>query len=355
MHDPALQAAGSGLPKVAVVQALLTDIAANRPAGPESALAASRRSRSGTAAESDDVRELTQKIPPLVLGGETVAALALCQTAARRLERAPAQQDLLAKIAQLQTVLESELLTKHDLELLGSEGPIRLIARANLTLGRPSASGRVDIPINCRWLSPGDKNLRLFFEDGDWFVEDCGSTHGYFFGDQRLHLRRPHLLPLGDTVLDIGLASGSIAPLSLTFRRPTPNPNAVVVDFHYDQENLEAEIGREQWPALERDLSSCWICFDGQISAGRAPQGALVIGDCTLATAATIKFDNGFWIAPAADTFIGLGESVFHQMVPLPATAELRLAGAKLSVREYKPAQATTIVPKGSASQRRFG
>jgi EAL domain-containing protein (putative c-di-GMP-specific phosphodiesterase class I) len=351
MQDPALQAAGSGLPKVAVVQALLTDIAASKPAGPESALAASRRSRSG---ESDDVRELTQKIPPLVLGGETIAALALCQTAARRLERAPAQKDLLAKIVQLQGVLESELITKQDLEFLGAQGPIRLISRASLTLGRPSTSGRVDIPINCRWLSPGDKNLRLFFEEGDWFIEDCGSTHGYFFGDQRLHLRRPHMLPLGDTVLDIGLASGSIAPLSLTFRRPTPNPDAVVVDFHYDQENLEAEIGREQWPALERDLSSCWICFDGQISAGRSPQGALVLGECTLATAATIKFDNGFWIAPAADTFIGLGDSVFHQAVPLPAKAELRLAGAKLSVREYKPAQAATIVPKGSASQRRF-
>ena len=346
MSEPAAAGASKALPKVAIVQALLNDIAQ------ESGLA--ELPGRGRNAESGGARELVQRIPQLVLGGDPIAALADCHAALRQIERTPSRSELAGKLLQLQTLLEEELVTRSDLELVGAQGAFKLLPRDSVTLGRPSVVGDADISVQCRWMSTCDKNLRFFYESDDWYVEDCGSTHGHFIDGARVAIRRPVMLPIGETVLDIGMASGSIAPLSIVLRRPTAAANALVVDFHFDPDNLISEIGREQWPALERDLGNTWIAFQGQIAAGRAPQLPLVLSDCTLATAATISFQDGFWIAPAADTFIGLGESVFHQPVPLPAKGDLRLAGVRLALRQPRPTK-PEVAAKTAQVRTRFG
>jgi EAL domain-containing protein (putative c-di-GMP-specific phosphodiesterase class I) len=344
MSEPAAAAPAKALPKIAVVQALLNEIAQ------ENGIVAETSPRGRGNSDASGARELVQRLPQLVLGGDPIAALAHCHAALRQMEKTPTRSELRDKLTRLQTLLEDEVVTTSDLELVGAQGAIKLLPRSSVTLGRPSVAGDADMSIQCRWMSPRDKNLRFFFEADDWYLEDRGSPHGHFIDGTRVATRRPVMLPIGETVLDIGMASGSIAPLSIVLRRPSAAANALVVDFHFDPDNLIPEIGSEQWPALERDLGTTWIAFQGQITVGRAPQLAMVLSDCTLPTAATITFNDGFWIAPAADTFIGLGESVFHQPVPLPSKGDLRLAGVRLSLRQPRP---TPISPVQRAPQMR--
>jgi EAL domain-containing protein (putative c-di-GMP-specific phosphodiesterase class I) len=352
MHEPRSQHTPGALPKIAILQALLNDIAsdrtemANRPPG----WGGGRGRPAGE--HGADLGELTRKIPPLVLGGDTLQALSLCHSAARLMGKSADGEDRRAKIGQLQALLEQELATTSDLEVENVYGLTRLLPRKSVNLGRPTPSATVDIPIRCRWLSPGDKNLRVFFDGAQWHVEDRGSAHGHFIDGNRLPIRRPHALIVTETAVDIGLASGSIAPLSLLFRRPSGSANAVSIRFLYDPESLKAEIRKEEWPSLERELMSTWIVFDGHVSAGRSPDCGLMLDDCNLPRAATIRFRNGFWIVPAPETSIVIGDAEFHQEAPLPPRSEVRLGGTQLEVRELRRDDPPSLSRSGSPQMR---
>jgi hypothetical protein len=251
------------------------------------------------------------------------------------LAKTPARSEIQSKIAQLQTLLEAEVASTADLELETPQGLIRLIPRGSVTLGRPSVAGPIDLPINCRWFPTGDRTLRLFLESGEWFLEDRGSTHGHFIAGERVAARRPFELPYGKTAIDIGMASGSIAPFSLVVERPTRDASAIMVSFYYEPESLSAEIGRHQWPLLEKDISTTWIVFDSEITVGRAPHCSLLLEDCKLPTAGTIRYKNGFWFSPLAEAELRIGSAVFRQDTPLPAKAEIDLSGAALTLRPF--------------------
>ena len=52
------------------------------------------------------------------------------------------------------------------------------------------------------------RHARIFPQDGEWFVEDLGSTNGTFVGQQRLSAtaaarRRVARLKIGTTVLEL--------------------------------------------------------------------------------------------------------------------------------------------------------
>jgi hypothetical protein len=279
-------------------------------------------------------KDILRKIPPLALEGKTVAALALCHAAVRQLEIFPECNEMRTKIAQLQAVLEQELLTKADLEIRTYQGRFRLLPREAVTLGRSAPASRVDIPVKCRWFSSGEKNLRLFAEAGQWLLEDLGSSHGHMVDGKKLKVRQPVEIDLGKTLVQVRLASGAVAPLSLVLQRTSVNPDAVTINFDYDADSLRTELGARDWAELEPELDCSWIVFNGEIDVGKSSTCALVLEDCPSPVAATITFNKGYWISPATETSLAIDDTVFGQNVPLVMKSDLLLGECRLTAHE---------------------
>jgi EAL domain-containing protein (putative c-di-GMP-specific phosphodiesterase class I) len=326
------------LPKIAFIQALLNDLAndiatpAPVKAGPYAALAV-------PGIPDDRLRELVLKIPPLVLGGKTVPALATCHEAIRALEKTPGGHAPCSRVGQLQAHLESELLCGGKLEIRTPRRNYRLLPQGSVTLGRPSPTATPDIPVQCRWFNTADRSLRIFRKDGQYFVEDTGSRHGHLVDGAKLEPGQPFALPSGNTIVEICLASGGQAPVSLLLQRRFYDQDAVVVEFDYDEETLLADLGAVAWPALKQQLETSWIVFNGPISLGRASECAIVLRNCATLVAAAITFEDGYWIAPADGAPFRAGDTAFQQRLPLLLNAELDLAGALVTARRAEAAQ----------------
>jgi len=333
-HQGAPATGGPAMPKIAILQALLNDIVSDRSLETLAAPQGPYRGQAAKIETGSNPKDLVRKLPSLILEGKSLPALALCHDAVRQLQNFPACNDMRAKVGQLQAHLEQELLTQADLELYSPQGMFRLLPRSAVTFGRPSASARVDIPIKCRWFSGGEKNLRFFAQSGQWFVEDLGSAHGYLVDGQKLAVRRPFELGLGETSIEVHLASGAVAPLSLVLRRSALNPDAVVISFDYDEQSLRMDLGEKGWSEIEGELDCTWVLFNGKISLGRLSECAAVLADCAWPIAATIHFDRGYWISPVADAPLAMDDTLFRQSLPLAAKSELKIGESRLVVRE---------------------
>ena len=325
----------NALPKIAIIQALLSDIL-NDNGEDDSTLVLSDLGSNG-ALDEDSTLQLVSKIPALVLQGRVAGALARCQAALHRLERKPDRIALKGKILQLRQLLEQDLICKDDLELSTADGPVRLLARRAALIGRPSKAKAVDIPVGCRWFSRGEKNLRLYAEGEDWFVEDLGSTNGSSIGDRPLQPDRPYKLPYGETLIEIGKRAGSTAPIALRLRRPPTCPGAIVMTLLADDARLNDASEENQWPSWKEDLRTTWVVFDGRISLGASKNCAVVLSDAGADTAAEIWFHEGFWIAPSPNVPLSIAEAPFTEEAPLPAGADLSVGGARLRVEIFPP------------------
>ena len=328
----------NALPKIAIIQSLLSDILNEDSSDTESTMVLSDfKSRS---IEEDSTLELARKIPTLVLQGKVATALARCHAAIRRLDRTPERGALKGKILQLRHVLEQELVTKEPLELALSDRRLRLLPLQNALMGRPSAGKIVDIPIGCRWLSRGDKNLRLFFEAGQWFVEDLGSTNGTSVDDHTLAPGKPYALPAGETVIEIGKRAGSVAPVSIRLRRASANSSAVVMSFSADETRLQAGAEEGQWLSWREDVRTQWILFDRRIRLGTTEDCDVVLADSDTESAAEISFEDGFWISPLQGA-LAVAETPFMERAPVPAGADVAIGGVRL--RAEAPPAAVTV------------
>ena len=326
----------NALPKIAIIQSLLSDILNEDTGETDATLVLGDFGRPRRINE-DSTLELARKIPTLVLQGKVAAALARCQAAILRLERTPERAALQGKILQLRHLLEQELIAKDDLELSGPDGRVRLLPRRAALIGRPSSAKAVDVPVGCRWFSRGEKNLRLFADGTDWFVEDLGSTNGSSIGDKTLVPGKPYALPLGETLIEIGKRAGSTAPVAIRMRRSVANPGAVVMSLTADETRLNGGAEEAQWPSWREDLRTRWVLFDGRIGLGTSGDGAIVLGDASAEKAAEIWFEEGFWIAPSADAPLTIADVPFTERVPLPAGADLTIGDARLRVESLKP------------------
>ena len=331
--DPTLEE--SALPKIAIIQALLSDILSENGAD-DSTLVLSGLGGSD-ASDEDSTLQLMSTIPTLVLQGRVAGALARCQAALHRLERKPDQIALKGKILQLRKLLEQDLLCKDDLELSTAGGPIRLLARRDALIGRPSKAKAVDIAVGCRWFSRGEKNLRLYGEGEDWFVEDLGTTNGSSIGDRPLRPNQPCKLPYGETLIEIGKRAGSKAPIALRLRRPPASPGVIVITLLADEARLNDTSEANQWPSWKEDLRTTWIVFDGRISLGASKNCAVVLSDAGADAAAEIWFHEGFWIAPSPNVPLSIADAPFAEEAPLPAAADLSLGGARVRVEIFPP------------------
>jgi hypothetical protein len=326
----------NALPKIAIIQSLLSDIL-NDNSEDNSTLVLSDLGNNDPLNE-DSTLQLARKIPALVLQGRVAGALARCQAAIQRLERRPDRVALKGKILQLQQLLEQDLVCKDDLELFTADGPVRLLARHTALIGRPSTKKEVDIPVACRWFSRGEKNLRLYEEGEDWFVEDLGSTNGSSIGNRQLQAGRPHKLAFGETLIEIGKQVGGSAPIALRLRRPPTCPGAIVITLLADEARLNDASEENQWPSWKEDLRATWVVFDGRISLGAAKNCAVVLDDCGADTAAEIWFQEGFWIAPSSNVPLVISDASFTEKAPLPAGADLSVGGARVRAEIFSTA-----------------
>lgn len=348
MHGaPAAQS--QALPTIAILQALLNDILSDRILEAQTVPSGPYGGQAGRIIDPGSrIKEVLRQIPPLVLESKNIAALERCHEAMRQLLSLPGCDGIQGKIAQLQTHLERTLCTESDLEFYTPHGMLRLLPRTSALFGRSAANQAIDIPINCRWFSTGDKNLRIFANAGTWWVEDQGSAHGHLLAGQRMIVRKPYELAFGRTQIQIRLTSGTGAPLSLIFYRGPSNPDAVVFAFDFHPQSLKAELGDRDWSELKGELACTWVLFNGKINLGRASDCAVVLDECSHPIAASLWFDKGYWISPATGASLAMDDISFKQSIPLAAKSELNIDGCRLVVQDI--VRETPTVSAASAS-----
>jgi EAL domain-containing protein (putative c-di-GMP-specific phosphodiesterase class I) len=342
-----------GLPKIAIVQALLNELAGDltapvsaAPAGPYAPAPYGKPAApSATGGSGDGARALARKIPPLVLEGRPVPALALCHNVIEQFGKMPGSENVRTKLDHLRQRLEEELVTSAPLEIRASQGRYRLLRGNSVSLGRALSSAKADIAVKCRWFGPADKNLRLTRDSGQYFLEDLGSTHGHMVDGVRLGIKRPMEIPFGRTPIEIRLASGAIAPLSLLLQRNSSDPDALMVSFDYDVRQLRSDLGEKEWNEFKGDLACTWIMFADQFHIGRSSDCAVVLADCHTPIAAAVTFENGYWIAPLGGAALKAGDTQFHNRLPLIADCDWTLAGAPLTTVPVEAPAAATGAP----------
>ena len=325
------------LPKIAIIQSLLSDILNDDSTDTESTIMLSDFGARGI--DEDSTLELARKIPSLVLQGKIAAALARCHAAVRRLERTPERAALKGKILQLRYVLEQELVTKEPLQLTLNERLLRLLPRKSALIGRPSSAKAVDIPVGCRWFSRGEKNLRVFREDGQWFVEDLGSTNGTSIGDRALSAGKPYPLPVGETIIEVGKRAGAAAPVCVRLRCAGAKSGVVVVSLVADESRLADGSEEGQWASWREDLRSEWVLFEEHFVVGTSEGNDVVVPEAAAEAAAEISFEDGFWISPLSAP-ITVAETPFSERTPIPVAANLTIGDARLRAEALSAAAA---------------
>jgi EAL domain-containing protein (putative c-di-GMP-specific phosphodiesterase class I) len=320
------------LPRIVVAQALLNDLVADlsapvRPAANSYARFASSRDVMARP------REIVEKIPALVLGGKPLPALAHCQEALSELGAMAGSHQIVEKLRQVQAQLEHELMTPGELELKSAYETVRLLPRASVAIGRANPVVRTDIMINCRWLGTGDRNLRVFRDGSDYFLEDLGSINGCLLDGERLKLREPVEIPFGRSLVEPRLLSGAIAPLAIQLHRKSSDPDAIAIRLEGDKDILRADLSESDWQEIRSRLGVTWIVFSGEITIGRSSDCAVVISDCGLPVAGRVSHAGGLRIEPQAGANLEIDTVAFRQGVPLVAGAQLLLAGAAIESR----------------------
>ena len=297
----------NALPKIAIIQALLSDVLNDYANEADADLAASDDGTSRP--HSDATLELTRKIPTLVLQGEVAAALARCQAAVHRLERDAGRGPLKSKILQLRHVLEQELICREDIEFETVDGAVCLLPRRTVLLGWSRPRKPVDIDLTRSGSPSSDETLKLFAQGPDWFVQKGVA--------QRRHaITQPRPLAIGETIVNCGHTA-------LRFLRPIANPNAVVIEV------LDADTGSGgvQQPGTR------WIAFEGRISLGESRDCAIPLSASGAGQAAEIWFHDGFWIAPAFSVAMSIADAPFTEQTPVPVPAEIRIGETSLRTK----------------------
>jgi EAL domain-containing protein (putative c-di-GMP-specific phosphodiesterase class I) len=303
----------NALPKIAIIQALLSDVLNDY--GNDGEISADARDDDRPRPHGDVTLELTRKIPSLVLQGKVAAALARCQAAVRRLERDASRASLKAKILQLRHVLEQELICREDIQLAGACGSLRLLPRRSVLIGNPEKGKPVDIDLSEMTIVRPNLGLRLFAQGTDWFVEPIdGRANGNSVSGG------PIAIAEGETSVNIGEVHGEAT--MLRFVRPRGNPNAVVVDV------VPPGAGRN---ATETPRCK-WIVFDGRISLGESRDCAIPLPKSGAEDAAEIWFENGFWIAPGFSARLTMADAPFTEQTPLSVGAEICIGEVSLRV-----------------------
>jgi hypothetical protein len=313
--------------KLAAVQSLMDAVMGEAPVDATVVLSSTLARQGG---ETGETPLAASRIPSLVLAGRSLEALAACQAALAAPEGAGLQSGLKPRIAELRRLLERELLTTQDIDLVTATGRIHLLPRRSVLIGRPSSEKPVDVAVNCRWFSRGDHNLSLFREGANWFVEDLGSTNGSSIGGDALKPGHPVALQPGETRVEIGAVKGASALATVHFCRPSMDPGAIVITLSGSPG--VADRGDDPWPSMQEDMTRRWIVFRQQVGISAAEDCALRLQSEASGILAALRYQSGFWIVPSSQCALQMDSMPFGESVPLPADTTLSLAGTTLRV-----------------------
>lgn len=331
-------------PKMAIIQALLQEAMADSAPDATLVLAVSKTSHGGNHRDPAAFAAI-RKIPALALDGATIAALGECHIAIARLADHPGQARLRKQLLELQRLLENELLVSQTIELVIGERRARLLPLRAALIGRPSRARDVEIAIDCRWFSRGERNLYLFSDGEQWFVEDLGSTNGSWIGKNKLAPGKPVALSFGETCVDVGRTPAGAAPVTVHLHHAPTAPNVVQVTVSAAPDSQNQSAAPAQWPSRAEDLARTWLLFRDGLSLGAAPGCGLHIAGSHLLMAADIRFQNGFWISPRAGAGLTINDVAFEAPVPLPSGARLRLADVPIRVEQAAARSVESVAP----------
>ncbi|MBV9331804.1 MAG: FHA domain-containing protein, partial [Alphaproteobacteria bacterium] len=239
------------------------------------------------------------------------------------LAREAGRDELKAKLIGMRRSLENDLLVSGEMELVGSTMRVRPLAGRNVLIGRPSSSRQVDIEVNCRWFSRGERSLYLFSEGEDWFIEDLGSANGSFVGDRRLNKNEPLRIPPGETLIEIGRSAEAVAPVTVRLVRLG---DAVLVTVQPGGAFKDPEL--KSWPTLHDDLKKRWLVFREECLLGA--DESQVLARSPAEAVACLAFRNGFWVSPMSGSEMQIDDLAFQSPVPLPAPAWFKAGPLRL-------------------------
>jgi EAL domain-containing protein (putative c-di-GMP-specific phosphodiesterase class I) len=282
--------------KFASIHALLGELLS--PADDDDCTMVLSAAPAGTGRSSLDV---AAEIPALVMGGNLLKALECTHRGLAACDAGSAQ--LLPTLKQLRRELENALLGASRAELVLERGQIKLLGGDSFLVGRQTSTAGTDIAIPCRWLSRGEKSLRLFHREGSWCVEDLGSTNGHFIGGRRIGAQETVALPAGLTRLEVGRAADGHAPAWLDLE--IQGDGSVRVSFGMTGGLPEAD-----------DIT--WVAFPLEATMGEAQTAGLRLSGCGSNFAADIRLQDGsLWVAPRPGRTISLDGIAFCEAVPL--------------------------------------
>ncbi|GEM_PF-429310 len=317
--------------KIGVIQALLSEIIAAAPEADETLVIDPDASFPDPSL--DPVHEVVRRIPSLVMKGKPLEALAACHEARLCLESKASSPTVADRLAQLERLLERELLAASpvDLDIEGGD-PVRLIAGKPAVVGRGAAGGAVDIATNCRWFSRGERNLSVYARNGDWLVEDLGSTNGNLMNGVPLEAGQAELLPEGTSELRIGRDPDSCPPVALRLIRGKRDPDAVLARFTVDEAKIEKAAAEIRWSSWAEETRRRWIVLGSRITLGAAPDCALQADSATADSVAHIEYDEGgYWITPDGAGPAMIGGLAFHRRAPMPVNVQIEVGGVRFT------------------------
>jgi EAL domain-containing protein (putative c-di-GMP-specific phosphodiesterase class I) len=272
----------------------------------------------------ETAREIAATIPVLLLSGDMLSALEKIHRAIRSTGSRGSDRAFREKLHRIQAELEGALSPPNALALRSADRVVQLHGGRSFTLGRYTPNSSADIAIACRWMSRGEKNLRVFTEANAWYLEDLGSTNGHFLDGNRLTPFKSHRLDDGETLIEIGKSGSAAAPAWLLFRLSTEGA-------------LHLSFGINAQADLAANVNSCtdWILFDSELSLGRSPSAALVIPECAAEIEADISLRSGkLWVTPRSGETVRLGDVEFLQGVPLVCGSTLIVGNSQWNIEE---------------------
>jgi hypothetical protein len=287
-------------------------------------------SRSNSATQAQTFAKLSAAL----LQSRWLEALAVSQAVLRNGSES-LTSTLHPQIAELRRSIEQQLLVNSTIDLVNETHRIHLLPRRSVLVGRPGGELPVDVAIDCRLVSRGERNLSLSCSGANWHIEDLGSTNGNFLDGSRLMPGAPITLPVGQTQIQIGRGQRSAAPIILEVRRPAKDPGAVVLSLR----RTGAPLGMaDAWPTAEQDLARRWIVFRTQVGVAVGEDCALRIDGSGEGITAAIRYQNGFWVVPSAGSKVIVNTVEFDAPAPIPRGAELRLGNSRFRVETSVPA-----------------
>jgi hypothetical protein len=234
------------------------------------------------------------------------------------------ESELRSKLQKIRGELEDALAAPRALTLHSGDRTVQLRGGLSFTIGRSSPTSGADVAIACRWMSRGEKNLRVFLQGSAWYVEDLGSTNGHFLDGKRLMPFKSHRLDDGETLVEIGKTGNATAPAWLLFRVSAEG----AVHMSFGVNNPADQVA-------SANSSTEWVLFDAEFALGRSPSAALIIPECGTEIEADISLRNGsIWVTPRAGQTIRLDDAEFAQGVPLVCGSTLTIGNSSWAIEE---------------------